>query len=109
MSQTEVTATRYCCKTCGAESPTGIGYVVHGDDALPAPAAGCSGLHAAIVVSDTIKPRMRADGRMTGGDVVRLDGRPVYVGTFGECVRWAEAHVRGLAWVIGDARGTFVA
>lgn len=36
---------KYCCKTCGAESPAGIGYAVSPTAALPAPTPGCIGPH----------------------------------------------------------------
>lgn len=60
-----------------------------------------------IIVSDSVSHRMRADGRMCGGDAVFVDGEPVYVGTFGECVRWAEQNVARRAWRVSDARGVF--
>lgn len=37
---------RYVCKYCGAEGPTGIGYLVHHDEMLPPPKPGCPGAHA---------------------------------------------------------------
>lgn len=43
---TRPAAPRYVCKTCGAESPPGIGYAVTGQTEFQAPAAGCPGLHA---------------------------------------------------------------
>ncbi len=38
-------AERFVCKTCGAETPTGIGYAVTGAYTAPAPAPGCPGTH----------------------------------------------------------------
>lgn len=36
----------YICKSCGAQSPTGIGYVVtNGATTFPAPDPGCPGPH----------------------------------------------------------------
>lgn len=35
--------TNYLCKTCGAESPVGVGYF--GSPDAPHPAAGCPGPH----------------------------------------------------------------
>jgi hypothetical protein len=42
-----MTRNKYCCKTCGAESPTGIGYAVSTTYPLPAPRPGCIGPHVA--------------------------------------------------------------
>jgi hypothetical protein len=40
------TTPRYVCKGCGAESPTGIGYVAgSGRDTFPDPRPGCPGPH----------------------------------------------------------------
>jgi hypothetical protein len=38
--------TRYVCKSCGAESPAGIGYVCHTFGPLPAPGEHCQQRHA---------------------------------------------------------------
>lgn len=59
------------------------------------------------ILSDSVRNQRRADGRMTGGDAVFLDGTPVFVGKFGECVTWAEANVKGQNWVVRDARKVF--
>lgn len=37
---------RYLCKACGAESPTGIGFPMSSPGALPAPASDCPHPHA---------------------------------------------------------------
>ena len=44
---TNPTATRtgYLCKSCGAESPQGIGYAASATYAYPAPAAHCPNQH----------------------------------------------------------------
>lgn len=36
---------RYICKGCGAESPSGIGYIGPDSGPLPAPAPGCPNQH----------------------------------------------------------------
>ncbi len=41
---TDTTAQRYSCKTCGAQSPDGIGYADN-SPSYPAPAADCAGFH----------------------------------------------------------------
>lgn len=45
-SNTEAPA-QFLCKTCGAQSPAGIGYALTAKAyVFPAPAASCNGLHA---------------------------------------------------------------
>lgn len=43
-TSTAATSTGYICKSCGAESPAGIGYI--GTPEADAPAADCINLHA---------------------------------------------------------------
>lgn len=54
---------RYVCKRCGAESPTGIGYVCHTFGPLPAPAADCRSGHASTTLHGWV--------RVAPGDVGR--------------------------------------
>lgn len=59
---TTTTTNRYCCKTCGAESPAGIGYYVAPDSELPAPAADCIGPHLTTTTEVHPQPRLHLQG-----------------------------------------------
>jgi len=74
---------RYVCKTCGAESPTGIGYACQTAGPLPAPADACPNRHESAA---PLKFGTRVAFGAVRGDVPITLGGTVMPSRF---VRWA--------------------